>query len=158
MDKLKPCPFCGSTNITMGAYSIAPECHIECECGAGIELIVNFDAEMSVEEHDDLCAMELTKAWNQRAQQQSNKPLTQEELRKMDGEPVWCVDGIGNVAWCLVSVWSNREEKAQGADCVDKNDGLWDATYYGMKGNGEHGLHAVGWLAYRRKPEVQDGT
>ena len=70
MDKLKPCPFCGSTNITMGAYSIAPECHIECECGAGIELIVNFDAEMSVEEHDDLCAMELTKAWNQRAQQQ----------------------------------------------------------------------------------------
>ena len=93
-----------------------------------------------------------------RAQQQSNDPLTQEELRKMDGEPVWCVDGTGNVAWCLVSVWSNREEKAQGADCVDKNDGLWDATYYGMKGNGEHGLHAVGWLAYRRKPEVQDGT
>lgn len=81
-----------------------------------------------------------------RAQQHSNDPLTQEELRKMDGEPVWCVDGIGNVAWCLVSVWSNREEKAQGADCVDKNDGLWDATYYGMKGNGEHGLHAVGWL------------
>lgn len=93
-----------------------------------------------------------------RAQQQSNDPLTQEELRKMDGEPVWCVDGIGNVAWCLVSVWSNREEKALGADCVDKNDGLWDATYYGMKGNGEHGLHAVGWLAYRRKPEAQDGT
>ena len=92
-----------------------------------------------------------------RAQQQSNDPLTQEELRKMDGEPVWCVDGTGNVAWCLVSVWSNREEKAQGADCVDKNDGLWDATYYGMQGNGEHGLHAVGWLAYRREPEVWDG-
>lgn len=91
------------------------------------------------------------------AQPQENKPLTQEELRKMDGEPVWCVDGIGNVAWCLVSVWSNREEKSTGADCVDKNDGLWDATYYGMKGNGEHGLHAVGWLAYRRKPEVWDG-
>lgn len=93
-----------------------------------------------------------------RAQQQSNGPLTAEELRKMDGEPVWCVDGLGNENWCLVSVWSNREEKAQGADCVDKNDGLWDATYYGMQGNGEHGLHAVGWLAYRRKPEVQDGT
>ena len=92
-----------------------------------------------------------------RAQQQSNDPLTHEELRKMDGEPVWCVDGLGNEAWCLVSVWSNREEKAHGADCLDKNDGLWDATYYGMKGNGEHGLHAVGWLAYRRKPEVQDG-
>ena len=92
-----------------------------------------------------------------RAQQQSNDPLTQEELCKMDGEPVWCVDGIGNVAWCLVTVWSNREEKTQVADCVDKDYGLWNAAYYGMRGNGEHGLHAVGWLAYRRKPEVQDG-
>lgn len=79
MDELKPCPFCGSTNITMGAYSIAPECHIECECGARIELTVNFDDGMSVKEHDDLCAVELAKAWNRRVQQRSNEPLPPEE-------------------------------------------------------------------------------
>ena len=140
MDELKPCPFCGGTNITMGAYSIAPECHIECECGAGIELIVNFDAEMSVEEHDDLCAMELTKAWNQRAQQQENKPLTLEELRGMRGEPVYVVKG-----------------KCQWWDIVDFTAGGW--LYLRIANKTDLALDDYGtkWLAYRRKPEVQDG-
>ena len=139
MDELKPCPFCGGTNITMGAYSIAPECHIECECGAGIELIVNFDAEMSVEEHDDLCAMELTKAWNQRAQQQENKPLTLEELRGMRGEPVYFVKG-----------------KCQWWDIVNFTAGGW--LYLRIANKTDLALDDYGtkWLAYRRKLEVQD--
>ena len=140
MDELKPCPFCGGTNITMGAYSIAPECHIECECGAGIELIVNFDAEMSVEEHDDLCAMELAMAWNRRAQQQENKPLTLEELRGMRGEPVYVVKG-----------------KCQWWDIVDFTAGGW--LYLRIANKTDLALDDYGtkWLAYRRKPEVQDG-
>ena len=140
MDELKPCPFCGGTNITMGAYSIAPECHIECECGAGIELIVNFNAEMSVEEHDDLCAMELTKAWNQRAQQQENKPLTLEELRGMRGEPVYVVKG-----------------KCQWWDIVDFIAGGWLYLRIANKTDLAIDGYSNGWLAYRRKPEVQDG-
>lgn len=140
MDELKPCPFCGGTNITMGAYSIAPECHIECECGAGIELIVNFDAEMSVEEHDDLCAMELAMAWNRRAQQQENKPLTLEELRGMRGEPVYVVKG-----------------KCQWWDIVDFTAGGW--LYLRIANKTDLALDDYGtkWLAYRQKPEVQDG-
>ena len=140
MDELKPCPFCGGTNITMGAYSIAPECHIECECGAGIELIVNFDAEMSVEEHDDLCAMELTKAWNQRAQQQENKPLTLEELRGMRGEPVYVVKG-----------------KCQWWDIVNFTAGGWLYLRIANKTDLVLDDYGTKWLAYRRKPEVQDG-
>lgn len=137
MDELKPCPFCGGTNITMGAYSIAPECHIECECGAGIELIVNFNAEMSVEEHDDLCAVELTKAWNQRAQQQENKPLTLEELRGMRGEPVYVVKG-----------------KCQWWDIVDFIAGGWLYLRIANKTDLAIDGYSNGWLAYRRKPEV----
>ena len=140
MDELKPCPFCGGTNITMGAYSIAPECHIECECGAGIELIVNFDAEMSVEEHDDLCAMELAMAWNRRAQQQENKPLTLEELRGMRGEPVYVVKG-----------------KCQWWDIVDFTAGGWLYLRIANKTDLAIDGYSNGWLAYRRKPEVQDG-
>lgn len=140
MDELKPCPFCGGTNITMGAYSIAPECHIECECGAGIELIVNFNAEMSVEEHDDLCAMELTKAWNQRAQQQENKPLTLEELRGMRGEPVYVVKG-----------------KCQWWDIVNFTAGGWLYLRIANKTDLVLDDYGTKWLAYRRKPEVQDG-
>lgn len=141
MDELKPCPFCGGTNITMGAYSIAPECHIECECGAGIELIVNFDAEMSVEEHDDLCAMELAMAWNRRAQQQSNKPLTLEELRGMRGEPVYITKG-----------------KCQWWDIVDFIAGGWLYLRIANKTDLAIDGYSNGWLAYRRKPEVQNGT
>ena len=137
MDELKPCPFCGGTNITMGAYSIAPECHIECECGAGIELIVNFNAEMSVEEHDDLCAVELTKAWNQRAQQQENKPLTLEELRGMRGEPVYVVKG-----------------KCQWWDIVDFIAGGWLYLRIANKTDLAIDGYSNGWLAYRRKPEA----
>ena len=139
LDELKPCPFCGGTNITMGAYSIAPECHIECECGAGIELIVNFDAEMSVEEHDDLCAMELAMAWNRRAGL-SNNPLTLEELRGMRGEPVYVVKG-----------------KCQWWDIVDFIAGGW--LYLRIANKTDLALDDYGtkWLAYRRKPEVQDG-
>ncbi len=124
----------------MGAYSIAPECHIECECGAGIELIVNFDAEMSVEEHDDLCAMELAMAWNRRAQQQENKPLTLEELRGMRGEPVYVVKG-----------------KCQWWDIVDFTAGGW--LYLRIANKTDLALDDYGtkWLAYRQKPEVQDG-
>ena len=140
MDELKPCPFCGGTNITMGAYSIAPECHIECECGAGIELIVNFNAEMSVEEHDDLCAVELTKAWNQRAQQQENKPLTLEELRGMRGEPVYVVKG-----------------KCQWWDIVNFTAGGWLYLRIANKTDLVLDDYGTKWFAYRRKPEVQDG-
>ena len=139
LDELKPCPFCGGTNITMGAYSIAPECHIECECGAGIELIVNFDAEMSVEEHDDLCAMELAMAWNRRAGL-SNNPLTLEELRGMRGEPVYVVKG-----------------KCQWWDIVDFIAGDWLYLRIANKTDLAIDGYSNGWLAYRRKPEVQDG-
>ena len=139
MDELKPCPFCGGTNITMGAYSIAPECHIECECGAGIELIVNFNAEMSVEEHDDLCAMELAMAWNRRAGL-SNNPLTLEELRGMRGEPVYVVKG-----------------KCQWWDIVDFIAGGWLYLRIANKTDLAIDGYSNGWLAYRRKPEVQDG-
>ena len=136
LDELKPCPFCGGTNITMGAYSIAPECHIECECGAGIELIVNFDAEMSVEEHDDLCAMELAMAWNRRAGL-SNNPLTLEELRGMRGEPVYVVKG-----------------KCQWWDIVDFIAGGWLYLRIANKTDLAIDGYSNGWLAYRRKPEV----
>lgn len=141
MDELKPCPFCGGTNITMGACSIGPECHIECECGARIELLVNFDAEMSVEEHDDLCAVELAMAWSRRDQQQSNDPLPLEELREMRGDPVYVVNG-----------------KSSWWDIVDFVAGGWLYLRVANKTGLAIDSYSNAWLAYRRKPEAQDGT
>ena len=77
-----------------------------------------------------------TAAWNRRAQP-DNEPLTLDELRGMDGEPVWLKDGIGE-GWFLVSAVVGSK------------------IYFCEKSItvGEP-LSACGqtWLAYRRPPE-----
>jgi hypothetical protein len=70
------------------------------------------------------------------------KPLTLEELRGMDGEPVWCVDCFGNQCWAIVNV--------QDDDCIDKETGAWNMGLYGVT---DKPIDLTGWLAYRAKPE-----
>ena len=73
----------------------------------------------------------------------SDKALTLDELRKMDGEPVWIVEEPD---------WGHWELSADAEDyLVDR-----DESFYGMKHDdpdGKYGLHKLGWLAYRQKPE-----
>lgn len=76
-----------------------------------------------------------------------NQPLTLDELREMDGEPVWCVDGAGNECWCLVNCDDGLP------CCYDNETGIWGGSFYKMLGCGKNGLHKQGWFAYRRKPE-----
>lgn len=74
-----------------------------------------------------------------------NPPLTLEELREMDWEPVW-VDGdreteIGHSGWAII--WYSKVEKYV---CV-----WWPGTEYADIPS----LNSYGdtWMAYRRKPE-----
>lgn len=73
--------------------------------------------------------------------QENQKPLTLEELRQMNGEPVWIVEHPDWGHWELAE---------------DAEDYLMDRDedFYGMKHNdpfGRFGLHVLGWLAYRHK-------
>lgn len=77
-----------------------------------------------------------------------NEALTLEQLREMDGEPVWCVDGRGNQCWCLVNCDDDL------LCCYDNETGLWEDCFYGMTGDWKFGLHQYGWLAYRGRPEI----
>ena len=70
------------------------------------------------------------------------QPLTLEELREMDGEPVWCVDCFGNQCWAIVN--------AEDDDCIDKETGAWSMGLYGIS---DKPVDLTGWLAYRTKPE-----
>lgn len=65
MLELKPCPFCGNTDLLMGAYSIADECYISCACGITLTLSVPWN-NMTEEEHDKCCVERLTENWNRR--------------------------------------------------------------------------------------------
>lgn len=75
------------------------------------------------------------------------RPLTLAELREMDGEPVWCIDGCGHERWCLVSL------KGNSTNAVDSENGLWWGGFYCMDGDGNYGLCNVGWIAFRHKPK-----
>ena len=73
-----------------------------------------------------------------------NKPLTEEQLREMDGEPVWIVD-IGGRNWY-----------GPGWAIVDRENNLvrtvknWNPVFFEKYGER--------WLAYCRPPERQEDT
>ena len=72
-----------------------------------------------------------------------NEPLTLEQLREMDGEPVWIVEHPD---------WGHWELSADAEDYIADRD----QDLYGLKHDdpaGQCGLHVLGWLAYRRPPE-----
>jgi len=56
MEKLKPCPFCGSENVKMGSvsFSFGADIYVKCDCGAKVQIC---------EEHGE---KELVKRWNSR--------------------------------------------------------------------------------------------
>ena len=67
-----------------------------------------------------------------------NAPLTLEELREMDGEPVWfckCHNGLCN--WCVIDHTN------------ETNIFFTDGTVRLMSSYGD------GWMAYRRRPEEE---
>ncbi len=73
----------------------------------------------------------------------TNEPLTIEELREMNGEPVWIVEHPD---------WGHWELSADAEDYIADRD----QDLYGLKHDdpaGQCGLHVLGWLAYRRPPE-----
>lgn len=81
------------------------------------------------------------------ARSPDNKALTVEELREMDGQPVWIVSHPD---------WGHWELSERAEDYFED----MDEDFYGMTmppalpdPMGRYGLHMLGWLAYRRPPE-----
>jgi Lar family restriction alleviation protein len=124
-EELKPCPFCGckaevesgKANITMSSGDVFV---VKCtNIGCNAAIYFEFETEQ-----------EAISAWNHRPQPE-NPPLTLEELREMDGEPVFIIDGDEP----LDRYWELSENAA---DYIDSRF----AEDYGKT-----------WLAYRYKLE-----
>ena len=80
-----------------------------------------------------------------RSAPQPGKPLTLDQLREMDGQPVWIVE---------YPDWGHWELSEDANDyIVDRN-----LNFDGMKHDdpdGRYGLHKLGWLAYSYPPAQQ---
>lgn len=126
--ELKPWPFCGGTNVFYERYGSPAGERWRCwcaECLAGID--PGTAQEMGA----------VRDMWNRRATP-PNPPLTLEEIREMDGEPVWIakMDGSGG-AWMLVDAEYELCREAHGEMAVFENCGKT-------------------WFAYRRRPEEKN--
>lgn len=134
MDELKPCPFCGGE----ADYYLGDGGYVQCShCLATIP----YRYELPYGEGKK----QAITAWNRRPAPE-NKPLKLEQLRQMDGEPVWiehfdspCSTKTPGEWLILKSCNPTREHPY-----VDFKDKALCALYYGQ-----------GWLAYAKKPEVE---
>ena len=91
--ELEPCPFCGSTNLYYERYSSPAGERWRCWCA---DCIASIDPGTAQE------MGQVREMWNRRPDV-PNKPLTLEELRQMDGNPVWVATTAGRI-WALADV------------------------------------------------------
>lgn len=126
MNELKPCPFCGGK-----AYITT----FDVFGGVHYAVCRNCKARVGKPSEADAVA-----AWNRRAQP-ANEPLTLDELRGMDGEPVWVIpiDGCG---WDVIDdgEWNLLDKREYG--CARDN---WGREI-------PFDDYGKAWLAYRHKP------
>lgn len=130
---LEPCPFCGSTNVVYERYSSKAGERWRCWCT---------DCIASVDPGYAQSRGPVQRMWNRRTVP-PNPPLTLEELREMDGEPVW----VEMFAKGLKSHWAIVYGKylSDGRFTGDKERCLLSID--------EIGGYGLAYVAYRRKPE-----
>lgn len=80
---------------------------------------------------------------------ESNEPLTVDELREMDGEPVWTV-GVSYTKDGTFSMWDIIESVNENGIHFGYSDEYVEWWNYGLK---KMDGNLLGWLAYRRKPD-----
>lgn len=132
-EKLKKCPICNGKATIVSAMEEYQNFIVVCnEC----RLYTRWFTDKK----------ELIRYWNTRAADE-NPPLTVEELRQMNGEPVWIVAHPD---------WGHWELSMDAEDYLEDRD----TDLYGLMmpptvhdPAGKYGLNVLGWFAYRRKLE-----
>ena len=89
-------------------------------------------------------------ALREKQEREKNEPLTLDELRQMDGEPVYVVtldNPLENQPyWAIAGINSNDSRYQNGVALYNRVQRDW----------GAFDLYGDTWLAYRRKPERSD--
>jgi hypothetical protein len=167
-ETLKNCPFCGGE---AEIESCVPRCFSYQRDNRRVYFATHHCSvlrEREIMTKDFDTPEEAITAWNRRAEQE-NKPLTLEELRGMDGEPVWAISGDNELnGWFIVSSAKHDVETEYGVETIwwlglynAESEFEPDQDFYGMKFESDakygakFGLHLMGWVAYRSKPKEE---
>ena len=134
MKELKACAFCGGkanlrcASVIVGRKKYFVSCH---------------DCNTSTSRYFDTLDDAIT-AWNRRTAPE-NKPLTLEQLREVDGDPVWVETGEVIIREQIVGAW--RILDTVNNLTADFSDGGYRLllNHYGKT-----------WLTYPRKPKQED--
>ncbi len=138
--KIEKCPFCGGEAEIVGGPENWTPTFYDPDSGGDPIAVVCKTCACGLHFFDGYA--EAIAAWNRRAQP-NEKPLTLDELRQMDGEPVWTT-GIGANGnkryWCLVMV---------------KRESVYTVICDEMVQAGVFYQYGKTWLAYRSKPKEE---
>lgn len=163
MNDLKPCPFCGSAAERKGnrpyrnGYSATVGCTSRF-CPAEIAQATSCGTAEDAYTYAE-------NVWNRRAQP-DNAPLTLEELRGMDGEPVWVDLIFGKIrnesplhkedtaGWYIISCSKKLSVACEPYALKVNSDNFYTNKNYMMQ---EGCVYGETWIAYRRKPEPEGG-
>ena len=136
--KIEKCPFCGGEAVPtqedcLGYYN--DTWMVFC---SACDLYIGFAKQYTKEQ--------AIVAWNRRAQPE-NKPLTLDELKQMDGEPIWVVtlEGTDEPRWGIVVSAGKR-----GIDLICVLNGAPSSKL------ADFDLYNYTWLAYRNKPVKEE--
>jgi len=132
MDKLRECPFCGGEAFMVktkrcGRYVACWDCNIATD---------EYDTDDIGSAYDKAIAV-----WNRRAEPE-NKPLTQEEVSAMCGEPLYVIPLDADADW-------DKHWAIMHWDSVTANSILSKGKMYFLY-EADYGKT---WLAYRNRPK-----
>ena len=130
-DSLEPCPFCDGTEVVYELYGHGAGERWRCWC---TNCLASIDPGWAQDRHT------VRDMWNRRPTQ-PNAPLTLEELREMDGEPVFLDFGDGG-EWAIVRI-------RQGTPYLTHKNAICNHVSSALECGGK---------VYRRKPEGGDSN
>lgn len=142
MDKLKPCPFCKGEIILTYEENRIYKYHCQ-KCKTSTY-------------RKDKSYTDAIAAWNRRP---APHKYTVEELRGLDGNPVYILFGDGTHGWAILEWESEDILLLLPADRPDWNEepniDSYNLECCSFDPTSHFGLHVLGWVAYDRKPEEE---